>query len=102
DASVGDPNFAAQVGSAVTAFADALINPGGLFGPGGAIGKTILQPPTVPNPLSIGDAATFTNLQYREVVTSAPMTLHRNFTGASDQFGRFLLSDLFTSPAEAV
>ena len=102
DAAVGSPDFASQAGSAVQGFADALINPGGLFGPGGAIGKTFPQPPTVPDPLSIGDAATFTNLQYREVVTAAPLVLHRNFTGASDQFGRFLSSDLFASPAQAV
>ena len=102
DAAVGRPDFAAQTASAVQGFSDALINPGGLFGPGGAIGRTFPQPPVVPDPLSIGDAATFTNLQYREVVTAAPLVLHRNFTGASDQFGRFLSSDLFASPAQAV
>ncbi len=102
DAAAGSPGFAAQAASAVQSFDDALINPGGLFGPGGAIGRTFAQPPAVPNPLAIGDAATFTNLQYREVVTAAPLVLHRNFSGASNQFGRFLTSDLFASPAQAV
>jgi hypothetical protein len=99
---VGSPDFGAQAAAAVDAFADALINPGGLFGPGGAIGRTFPQPSVVPDPLSIGDAATFAGIQYREVVTTAPLVLHRNFSGASNQFGRFLTADTFTSPAQAI
>ncbi|WP_165069617.1 hypothetical protein [Paludisphaera rhizosphaerae] len=102
DAAVGQPNFAALIVSATTGFADALVNAGGAFGPGGSIGKRIQQPSVVADPLAISDVATFAHLQYREVVTTSTTVLHRNFTSASDRYGRFMTTDVFKSPAQAI
>lgn len=102
DAALGQPDFASRIGTASTAFADALVNPGGTFGPGGTLGRRIPQPPDVANPLSIEDAATFTNLQYRQFVTSMPLLLSRNFSSESTRYGRFMTTASFNSPAEAI
>lgn len=102
NAALGQPDFAARVAEAADDFADALVNPGGTFGPGGSIGRRIPQPPVVPTPLSIEDAATFTNLQYRQLVTSIPVTLSRNFSSESTRYGRFMTTVSFASPAEAI
>ena len=101
-AAIGRPDFAATVAQATAGFADALVNPGGVFGPGGSIGRRYPQLPVVPDPLSIQDAATFDKLQYRQVETTAPILLHRNFSSASNRYGRFMSTETFASPTEAV
>lgn len=102
DSAVGDPDFDAQVVTAAAGFAAALVEPGGAFAPGGSIGRRIAQPPQVETPLSIEDAATFANLQYTQVVTTSTLVLHRNFSSASNRYGRFMSTDVFRSPAQAV
>ncbi|MDR3618343.1 MAG: hypothetical protein P4L85_03260 [Paludisphaera borealis] len=102
DAAVGSPDFAAQLVAASTTFASALVEPGGFFGPGGAIGRRYAQLPNVPSPLGISDASTFANLQYRQIETTSPLVLHRNFSSSSNRFGRFLSADTFKSPTDAV
>lgn len=102
DAAIGEPDFDARVATAAAGFADALVRPGGAFGPGGPLGRRIAQPPQVETPLSIEDAATFANLQYNQVVTTSTLVLHRNFSSASNRYGRFMSTDLFRSPAQAV
>jgi hypothetical protein len=99
---VGDPDFAAQLGAAAAGFTTALVSPGGFFGPGGTIGRHYAQLPNVANPLSIGQAATFANLQYRQAATTAPLVLHRNFSSAINQKGSFLSGDTFKSPTDAI
>lgn len=102
DAAVGQPNFDSLIATAAAGYAAALVNPGGAFGPGGSIGRRIQQPPAVETPLAISDAATFANLQYRQVVTTDTTILHRNFTSGVDYRGRFMSTDVFKSPAQAV
>lgn len=102
DAAIGQPDFDARVATAAAGFADALVKPGGAFGPGGSLGRRIAQPPQVETPLSIEDAATFANLQYTQVVTTSTLVVHRNFSSSSNRYGRFMSSDVFRSPAQAV
>ncbi len=102
DAAVGQPDFDARIATAADAFAAALVEPGGVFGPGGSLGRRIAQPPQVETPLPIEDAATFANLRYTQVVTTSTMVVHRNFSSASNRYGRFMSSDVFRSPAQAV
>ena len=103
DAAVGRSDFAAQVQAAEQAFNSTLIDPSGFFGSHGALGRFIKQPPSVPDPLAnIDDVATFANLQYREVKTNAPTVVYRSFNSSANLHGRFLSSQLFTTPAQAV
>jgi hypothetical protein len=46
--------------------------------------------------------ATFANLQYREVKTTAPMVVYRSFSVLANLRGRFLSTQLFVTPAQAV
>jgi hypothetical protein len=101
-AAVGKSDFTAELTVAQRAFDAALVDPRGLFGPGGALGRFIKQPPKVPHPLSISDAATFTNLQYREVKTAAPMVAYRSFSSTANIRGRFISTQRFATPAPAV
>jgi len=102
NAAVGSGHFAAQLSKAERAFADVLVGRGGLFGPGGPLSRFLEQPPNVLDPLSIGDAATFTNLQYREILTQAPLKAYRYFSVKANEYGRFLATGYFASPADAV
>ncbi|WP_148594702.1 hypothetical protein [Aquisphaera giovannonii] len=102
DAAIGQPDFASRIATATAGFANALVNAGGAFGPGGSLGRHIQQPPAVPTPLSIADAATFANLQYRQVVTTSTLVLSRNFSSAATRFGRFMTTAVFSSPAQAI
>jgi hypothetical protein len=103
DAAVGQSNFPALVQAAEQTFNATLVDPSGLFGSRGALGRFIKQPPSVPHPLSnIDDVATFANLQYREVTTTAPMVVYRSFSSQANLRGRFLSTQLFATPAQAV
>jgi hypothetical protein len=102
DAAVGEPDFASRIALATAGFADALVNPGGVFGPGGSIGRRYPQLPTVPDPLSIQDAATFDRLQYRQIRTTETTVLHRNYSSSANRYGRFMSTETFASPAEAI
>ncbi|WP_165226668.1 hypothetical protein [Aquisphaera insulae] len=102
DAAVGQPDFATRIATATAGFADALVNRGGTFGPGGTLGRSIKQPPVVPTPLSIADAATFAHLQYRQVVTTSTLILSRNFSSSSNRYGRFMTTAVFSSPSQAI
>ena len=102
DAAVSSGDFPAQVQAAGQTFSAALVDPSGLFGSHGAIGRFIKQPPKVPDPLAIDDAATFMNLQYREIRTTAPMVVYRSFSLSANLRGRFLSSQLFATATQAV
>jgi len=102
DAAVGQSDFTAQVQAAEQTFNATLIDPSGLFGSHGALGRFIKQPPNVPAPLKIDDAATFANLQYREVKTTATMVVNRSFSVQANLKGRFLSTQLFATPTQAV
>lgn len=102
DAAIGQPDFASRIATATAGFDGAMIDTGGAFGPGGSIGRHYQQLPVVPNPLAIEDAATFLNLQYRQIETTSTLVLHRNFTSSSDRYGRFMTTEMFVSPAQAV
>ena len=103
DAAVGQSDFTARVQAAEQTFNATLIDPSGLFGSHGALGRFIKQPPNTPDPLrNIDDVATFANLQYREVKTTAPMVVYRSFSVQANLRGRFLSTQLFATPAQAV
>jgi hypothetical protein len=102
DAAVGSGNFPAQLSSAEQSFDATLVGPGGLFGPGGPFSHMLKQPPNVSQPLSIGDAATFTNLQYREIQFHPALNAYRYFSVQANEYGRFLSTQYFVSPAQAV
>lgn len=102
DAAVGSPDFAGQLAAATATFTAAMVGPGGFFGPGGAVGRLYAQPPNVPDPLNMSDASTFAHLQYRQIETTGPLALHRNFSSSANRFGRFLSADTFKSPTQAI
>lgn len=102
DAAVGGPDFAGQLGTATATFTAALVGQGGYFGPGGPIGRQYAQLPNVPNPLDMSHASTFAHLQYRQVETTSPLVLHRNFSSASNRYGGYLSADTFQSPTQAI
>ncbi len=103
NAAVGRTDFAAQVRAAEQTFNATLVDPSGLFGSRGAFGRFIKQPPHVQHPLAnIDDAATFANLQYREIKTSVPTVVFRSYSVPLNLHGRFLSSQLFASPTQAV
>ncbi len=103
DAAVGQSDFTTQVQAAEQTFKATLVDPSGLFGSHGTLGRFIKQPPSVPDPLrNIDDVATFANLQYREVKTTAPVVVYRSFSVLANLRGRFLSTQLFATAAQAV
>lgn len=102
NAAVGSPSFPAQLSSAERSFDAVLVGSGGLFGRGGPFSRFIKQPPNVPDPLPIGDAATFANLQYREIQTHPKLPAYRYFSVDANEKGRFFSTQYFASPAQAV
>ncbi len=96
-------NFLGILQGAASQFDAALVGRRGLFGPKGAFGRLVIQPPEVPNPLAVDYANTFAELQYTQELTATPTVFYR-YVGSSTNSpqGVFLTPTKFQTGSQAV